>query len=160
MLDTFRPKRLSGLAQALHVDPFEVVRLSVAAGVSLEDHAFSGDDLTTLETFAGIEHWFTVGPFVADASPVRSYARSGVKALLDGGFVGSNTTRLDNLWRGVPAELRPQLEQAIGSMLQAGELTSVASPKGTQVAAVESARDALAAFASDGTLPASLTGVL
>lgn len=160
MLDSFRPKRLSGLAQALHIDPFEVVRLSVAAGVSLDDHAFSAEDLTALEAFAGVQTWFARGPSITDESAARGYVRSGIKALLDGGFVGSSTTRLDNLWRGVPAELRPQLEQAIGALLQGGDLASVASPKGTQVSVTESSSKAMSAFANDGTLPASLNGVL
>lgn len=136
MLDGLRPLGLSAAARALGVDPFEVVRLMVAAGADMEHLQLSPATLESVRSRSGIESWWVDKALPDDADPRRAAVRGAFAELVARGFVGGTTTRMDNLWRGLGLAQQVAIEQAVYVLVEDGAVVTEASPKGVQIAAV------------------------
>lgn len=149
MLDELKPHDLHASAQALGVHPFEVVRLLVLSGSSVDRLGATSDTLDKLRDFGQLETWWTDrSELPNDDNSRRRVVRGVVDAMLQRELVGEHTTRLDNLWRGLPSEDREVAEHAVMVMHELGHLTSQAATSGTRVSihpdAVASAKDLVA----------------
>ena len=133
MLDDLRPLGLSEAARHLGVDPFEVVRLTVAFGPHGGPLSLKLDQIDTLRVRAGIEDWWTDATLPDDANRLRAAIRGALHQLLSRRLVGELTTRLDNLWRGLAVDQQVAVEQAVMVLLDEEKLLTAASPKGVQV---------------------------
>lgn len=136
MLDALRPMGLSAAARALGVDPFEVVRLMVASGADMEHLQLSAAGIDAVRDMAGIESWWTEARLPDDPDPRRAAVRGAFAQLVTRGYVGSSTTRMDNLWRGLGLAQQVAIEQAVYVLVEDGAVATAASPKGVQIAAV------------------------
>lgn len=166
MLAELRPMSLSDAARHLGVDPFEVVRLLVAAGGEAgAGHGWptslhlSHEQAEALRASAGIEHWWQDAPPPADDNPLRSAVLGAVQQLVSRGLVGERTTRLDNLWRGLGYEQQVAIEQAVMVLLEEAKLVTAASPRGVQVSIAPGAEKELEQLASGEAEHAGLAAV-
>ncbi|MBW2258550.1 MAG: hypothetical protein JRI25_28720 [Deltaproteobacteria bacterium] len=133
MLDELRPVGLSDAARELGVDPFEVVRLMITAGMDTKTLTLRSEDVEAIRTNAGIEFWWADAMLPEDDNHLRAAVRGALGELLARGLVGTVTTRLDNLWRGLEIMQQVAIEQAVMVLLEEDKLLTMASPRGVQV---------------------------
>jgi hypothetical protein len=139
MLDELRPKGLKEAALSLGVEPFEVVRLLIAAD-AVPPGAMRLDDelLGTLREVGGIEAswWAGDDELPEDDDPRRARVRAALGALLAREIIGDATTRLDNVWRGLSPDDQLVLQAAFTALAEDGLLALLATPVGLKVAVV------------------------
>lgn len=151
MLEELRPLGVSDAAKRLGIDVFEVVRLLVASGTTPEHLQLSPDHVERLRVFGGIEApWWGEAELPEDEHPLRQRVRAAVQLLIDRGFVGDTTTRMDNVWRGLPDDDQAFLQTALTVIGEEGLLAVVATPVGVQVAIAPDRLDTARAIA-DGS---------
>lgn len=156
MLDELRPMGLYQAALTLEVEPFEVVRLLTLANAIPEDNLLISDaTLDLLREVGGLEQWWSEGSDDGDA-----LVRAALGTLLERGHVGERTTRLDNLWRGLPGETQSALQHAVTQLVQAGLLRTVMHVQGVHVAVAPDAVERLKAVAEGRASLSSLSPVL
>lgn len=149
MTAELRPKPLSQASQQLDIDPFELVRLMVAAGQRPQLLELTGIDLVRIAEFAGIERWWDDDPALPDDDNAnRSRVRSAIDALLSRRFVGTRATRRDNLWRGRGADHRRVITEAVDILVDEGLLLVGPHVRGTRISVAEDAVGRLERFAS------------
>jgi hypothetical protein len=160
MLDDLRPQSLPEAALGLGIDPFELVRLAVGAGVSLERLGFAPEDSAKIAAFAGIDSaWWEGASLPADDRPRRARVRALLARMVERKLVGDSSTRLDNLWRGLDPNDRALVEQAVRGMLQEGVLRTFIAPRGHQVSIAPQALGAVQQFVGNGAGFATLQGL-
>lgn len=147
MLDELQSLGLVGAARALGVDPFEVMRLRVAAGhASDAELRFTQEEIDTLRTLGGIEgSWWESVELPEDANPLRQRVRAAVDQLIKRGRIGETRTRMDNVWRGLPYADQEFLQQALSTLADEGVLQLASAPTGLEISV---ATDALPRAAS------------
>lgn len=136
MLSEFHPLGVTDAARRLGLDPFEVVRLLVASGKASDDGApvYSAELVEELRVFGRIDPpWWGGVDLPDDANPLRQRVRAALQLLLEKGVVGDATTRMDNVWRGLPFEDQGLLQQAVMVLAEEGALRVVGSPVGLLV---------------------------
>lgn len=165
MLDELEPVGLVEAARRLGSDPFEVVRLLVAAA-AVPDGALSIDPeiVDKLRGIGRIEPtWWGEVTLPKDASPGRARVRAAVQLLLDKGRVGEDRTRMDNVWRGLDARDRRLLERAFTVFSEEGMVRISPSSIGPLVSiepvAIEAAKKFAAGKLESPGLRALLTEV-
>jgi hypothetical protein len=161
VLNGMMPLGLTELSRRLGVDPFEAVRLLVATGYDLRGPlAFSASLVGQLRERGGVhESWWREVNLPTDASPARARVRAALQLLLDKGFVGERTTRMDNVWRGLPYEDQGLLQRALTALTREGLLVCVGTPTGLQVAVDASKRAAVDALAKGTGASAGLNAL-
>jgi len=160
-MDELMPNDLHATARELQVHPFEVVRLQVLSGAPLDQLAFDDPSIGRLREFGRLETWWEDG---ADALPEddnasRRVVRGMLDAMVQREHVGEKTTRLDNLWRGLPADHVEVAEQAVMVMHELGMLASVATPAGMQVAVHPDALENVKDVVARGNAPDALAAI-
>lgn len=159
MIDEFRPKKLSDAARDLGIDPFELVRLSVAFDTLPENLRFGTDLLELIGQQAGVEVWWAEERLPADDNPARAAVRGALGALLRRGYVGAKTTRLDNLSRGLDPVQADAIAEAVAVLSEGGQVLVVAAAKGTQVSAAPGQEAALSRIADGSGIPDALAAI-
>jgi len=152
VLSSLIPIGLNELSRRIGVDPFETVRLLVAVGHDLSGPMrFAPELVEVLRERGGVDPswWRDAGA----ASP-RERVQAAVKGMLERGIVGDTTTRMDNVWRGLPFEDQGLLQQAISVLAEDGVLRCVGTATGLQVSvAAEQKATAEAIAAGSATTP-------
>ena len=134
MLDELRPLGLADAARDLGVDPFEVVRLLVIAEAVPDRMALTADHIEKARETGGIEEWYGDGDGLPeDDNAKRRVIRGALGKMVDGGYVGETTTRMDNVWRGIDADGQLVLQQMVSQLVSEGHLLTAASQKGVQI---------------------------
>lgn len=150
MLDELRPLGLGAAARSLGVDLFEVVRLLVASDSPLDTLRLTPEQVEQLRAFGGIEPpWWPDVELPEDEHPLRQRVRAAVQQLIDRGHVGARSTRMDNVWRGLPVDDQAFLQTALTVLGEEGVLAISATPTGVQLAVAEDRLD-LARAIADG----------
>lgn len=135
MLEELRPLGISDVAKRLGIDVFEVVRLLVASGNMPTHLQVPSEHVERLRSFGGIDApWWIDVELPEDEHPLRQRVRAAIQLLLDRGHVGDRTTRMDNVWRGLPDDDQAFLQTALTVLGEEGLLTVLATPVGVQVA--------------------------
>jgi hypothetical protein len=158
MLEELQPLNLHDVAGKLGVHPFEVVRLLVMRGVMGDDFCLSSSTVDGLRSFAQIEDWWTEGTLPEDENVRRAVVRGVLDAMLQRNLI-SETTRLDNLWRGLPADSGEVAEQAVGIMLELGLLVALGATSGTRVSIHPDAVETIKSVVSRGLAPPEVAQV-
>lgn len=165
MLDELKPVTLVEAARRIGTDPFEVVRLLVAAGAFPEGTLLiDGEIVEKLRGIGRIEPpWWAGVTLPKDANPARARVRAAIQLLLDKGRVGEDRTRMDNVWRGLePAECR-LVERAMIALASDGLVRITPSAIGPllsiEPSAVDAAKKLTAGKFEPPGLRALLTGV-
>ena len=160
MLEDLKPHDLHATARALQVHPFEVLRLQVMAGAPLQRLAYNDDMLDQLRSFGNMETWWDgADSLPTDENPRRGVVRGMLDAMVQREYIGGQTTRLDNLWRGLPAEHTETAEQAVMVLHELGMVTSIATPAGMQVAIHPDALSNVKDVVARGNAPDALAAV-
>jgi len=161
MLSEFQPLGVTDAARRLGLDPFEVVRLLVAAKKGLDGPMlFSAELVEELRELGRIDPpWWDGVELPEDANPLRQRVRAALQLMLDKGIVGDTTTRMDNIWRGLPFEDQGLLQQAVMVLAEEQALRVVGSPIGLLVAIETSAKKTVSGIAGGTTESAGLTAL-
>lgn len=161
-LASLMPIGLNEVSRRLGVDPFETVRLLVATGHDLSGPmAFSEAIVETLQEQGGVHaSWWD--PAALPTGDGRSVAlvHQALKALLDKGYIGDKTTRMDNVWRGLSFEDQSLLQQALTVLTEEGLVRCVGTPVGLQVAVDAFKEAAVKGIASGKKQSAGLDALL
>lgn len=136
MLDSLKPLSLGEAARLIGVDPFEVVRMLVQRK-DTETLRIPRSKIDELKAFAGVELWWTADALErTDEIRNRGRALTALTMLLDRGHVGPDaTTRVDNLWRGLPLDAQGVLDLVVEGLAEEGLLLLIRTPRGLEVAA-------------------------
>jgi hypothetical protein len=134
MWNESQPLTVSELARRLDVEPFEVVRLLVAAGKPRDTLLFADDATAALAAYAGIERWWEALPEPVDgADPRKTLLQHCLRRLLAGKYIGDRRTRQDNLWRDLPRDLREFMKDAVEVLIEENVLHLRAEATGLQI---------------------------
>ncbi len=159
-IKSFQKLSLSQVAAQLSIHPFDLIRVLVAKQALPPDFRFSPHDIVTLRSLTGIEIWWTPDTQrPQDDIPERSLLRCLCSQLVARGVIGSNTTRLDNLLRGLDIGEQATLRALIRALMATGLLTSKNTPSGLRVSVVEGREYALTHIAEGGSVPTEAAAV-
>jgi len=157
MIDEFRSVTLSQAAHQLGVDPFEVVRLAQAIATVPDDLRFSAALIAQLRADGGITTPWNERSLPEDTNPIRAAVRGALTLLAEGGFVGANTTRLDNLSRGLTNDQQDAVTEACVVLAEEEALAITATAAGQQVSIVVGQEGIVARIADGSSSPESLS---
>jgi hypothetical protein len=130
------------------------------AGSPLSDLTHTDSDLARLREFGEIETWWDGDAGLPDdASPSRRVVRGMLDAMLQRDRVGDKTTRVDNLWRGLPAEHTETAQQAVMVLNELGFLALVATPGGMRASVHPDALDTIKDVVARGNAPDALAAL-
>ena len=159
MISELRPHGLKEAAFRLGLDPFELVRLLVQGPGVPDGLLLSEQVVQTIKSTAGLRWLWNGITLPEDEHAGRARVRAALRILVDEGFVGESTTRVDNLWRGLNAADALLVRSAVAVLIQEGMLQTFASPLGMQVSAVSERVQELDKIAAGGTAPAALASI-
>ena len=147
-LNALTPIGLNEVSRRLGVDPFETVRLLIATEQDLSGPMlFAPEVVEMLRDQGGVEDsWW---PDAQQAEP-QALVEAAVKQLLDRGLVGDKTTRMDNVWRGLPIDDQALLQQALTVLAEEQVVRCVGTPIGLHVA-VDASQKAVAEAIASGS---------
>lgn len=129
---------LTEAALRLGIHPFDLARVLVSLGAFPDDLRLSAEELARVEQLGGLETWWSPGSSTwslmrADPVPLRGMARALAVQLVEHDVFGEASTRLDNLFRGLPPEAQGQARVVLQCMVQAGLLVTLSTPSGLNV---------------------------
>jgi hypothetical protein len=141
-------------ARLLELAPLEVIRILAVSGQMPRNLRLDGDDLARVRRVGGIETWWKEPPSV-DTGPEGTLAlhRAVIAQLLARDVVEPRTTRADNLFRGLPAEVQVALRRWINALIREQVLLSSMAPHGLVIGANAARLGDLRAFALSGAGP-------
>src|SRR5687767_14283894 len=120
MLEELMPVGLADAARKLGTEPFEVVRLLVAANAVPQGPLQLGPDaVDRLREIGRIEAgWWEGVTLPKDANPRRARVRAAIQLLIDKERFGDATTRMDNVWRGLRVDEQQLLQGALMALAE------------------------------------------
>jgi len=156
-LDLFEKLRVSQIAGALDLHPFEVARLLGQADSLGRTLAFETEDIERIRKLAGVETWWGSGKDnVEDEVPGRSLVRTAAQMLIDRDVVGENTTRADNLFRGLEPADQFVVRKAVNQLIREEILRSIPTSQGLHLRVDKDKVKTLKKIADGTGIPASL----
>lgn len=159
MIEEFRSAKLVDAAKSLGVNPFELVRLSVALGEPTSDLRFSSDSLATIQDKAGIRRFWADRALPSTGNPIEASVRGACGLLLDLGFVGNTGTRLDNLSRGLTDVQAEVIDEATALLAEEGAVLLMSSSAGLQVSVAPGFEGQIRAIADGSNTPATIASL-
>jgi hypothetical protein len=135
VLGALIPVGLNEMSRRLGVDPFETVRLLVATDYDMTGPLrFAPEVVEMLRDKGGVHAtWWDGSSGPADDNPSRQRVRAALQLMLDKGYVGDKTTRMDNVWRGLPYADQGLIQQALTVLTEEGLVRCIGTPMGLQV---------------------------
>jgi hypothetical protein len=156
-LDLFEKIRVSQIASSLDLHPFEVARLMGQAGGLPFTLAFDQNDIDRVRELAGVETWWGGNaPTVEDDIPGRGLVRTAAQMLLDREVVGGNTTRADNLFRGLDPADQFVVRRAVNHLIREEVLKSIPTSQGLHLQVDADKVKVLQGIADGSKIPSSL----
>ena len=156
-LDLFEKLRVSQIAGALDLHPFEVARLLGQAGEMPRTRQFEEADIDRVRELAGVETWWSNGSAtVDDEIPGRALVRSAAQMLLDRDVVDDKTTRADNLFRGLEAADQFVVRRAVNHLIREEVLRSIPTSQGLHLRVDKDKVKVLKQIADGSGIPDSL----
>ncbi len=162
MWDDLRPITLTQAAKQLGVDPFEVMRLLVAAdAVPVGAPVLSAEAVEQLRAVGQLQpSWWPGAQLPDDPHPRRARVRAALSLLLERGYVGDVVTRLDNVTRGLRAEEQRLILAALRALAEVGLVRIEVRPIGVMVAVEADHADRVRSVAAGNEMPAVLHRLL
>ncbi len=151
------PRSLPDVSRELGIAPLEVVRLCGLVDVTPPSGwALDPRVPERLAQIGGIElrwdHASGLGPL--------DRIRAVLGRLAERNLRGDRFTRIDNTWRGLPADEQLWIERALTVLADSGHLHVEWRPEGRVVALAASPSQPLQAFLDGGDAPPELAGAL
>ena len=148
---------LTDVARELAIHPFDLIRILVSEKRLPETLRFETSDVEEIRKLGGIETWWDEDVGRSDDEvPERGLLRDLCAQLVERGTVGHNSTRLDNVLRGLETEEQILVRVLIQGMVTMGILESRNTPRGLHVSVVEGREYAVADIAEGGDVPSEL----
>ena len=156
-LDLFEKIRVSQIAASLDLHPFEVARLLGQAGGLPYTLAFDQNDIDRVCELAGVETWWGANaPKIEDDVSGRQLVRTAAQMLLDRDVVGGNTTRADNLFRGLEPADQFVVRRAVNHLIREEVLKSIPTSQGLHLQVDADQVKVLQGIADGSKIPSSL----
>jgi hypothetical protein len=156
-LDLFEKIRVSQIASSLDLHPFEVARLLGQVGGLPRTLAFDENDIDRVRELAGVETWWgSNAPKIEDDVPGRALVRTAAQMLLDRGVVGEQTTRADNLFRGLEPADQFVVRRAVNHLIREEVIKSIPTSQGLHLQVDEGQVSVLRGIADGSKIPSSL----
>ena len=156
-LDLFEKIRVSQIASSLDLHPFEVARLLGQAGGLPYTLAFDQNDIDKVCELAGVETWWgSSAPKIEDDVPGRKLVRTAAQMLIDREVVGGNTTRADNLFRGLEPADQFVVRRAVNHLIREEVLKSIPTSQGLHLQVDADKVTVLQGIADGSKIPSSL----
>ncbi len=156
-LDLFEKLRVSQIAGSLDLHPFEVARLLGQADGLGRTLAFETEDIERIRKLAGVETWWGSGKGnVDDDVSGRSLVRTAAQMLIDRNVVGENTTRADNLFRGLEPADQFVVRRAVNQLIREEILRSIPTSQGLHLRVDKDKVKTLKKIADGSGIPDSL----
>lgn len=156
-LDLFEKLHVSQIADSLDLHPFEVARLLGQADGLGRTLSFDKTDIERVRKLAGVETWWGSGKDnVVDEDPARSLVRTAAQMLIDRNVVGENTTRADNLFRGLESADQFVVRRAVNMLIRDGILRSIPTAQGLHLRVDKEKVKLLKKIADGSSIPNSL----
>ncbi|MFT4979357.1 MAG: hypothetical protein ACI8S6_005267 [Myxococcota bacterium] len=161
-LESFRKLSLADVARELGLRPFDIARIlgQHEPGMPAELQ-FDADIVARIREFAGVEIWWRPdAPLDADdANRSRAMVRTLAAKLLAHQERGPDSTRADNLFRGLEGADQLLIRRAVNQMIREGLLQSVSTVSGLHVVVDEVQVDTLQAIASGAQIPDNIAAL-
>ncbi len=156
-LDLFEKIRVSQIASSLDLHPFEVARLLGQVGGLPRTLAFDEADIDRVRELAGVETWWgSNAPKIEDDVPGRALVRTAAQMLLDRDVVGEQTTRADNLFRGLEPADQFVVRRAVNHLIREEVIKSIPTSQGLHLQVDEGQVSVLRGIADGSKIPSSL----
>ena len=156
-LDLFEKIRVSQIASSLDLHPFEVARLLGQVGGLPRTLAFEEADIDRVRELAGVETWWgSNAPKIEDDVPGRALVRTAAQMLLDREVVGEQTTRADNLFRGLEPADQFVVRRAVNHLIREEVIKSIPTSQGLHLQVDEEQVGVLRGIADGSKIPSSL----
>ena len=156
-LDLFEKIRVSQIASSLDLHPFEVARLLGQVGGLPRTLAFEEADIDRVRELAGVETWWgSNAPKIEDDVPGRALVRIAAQMLLDREVVGEQTTRADNLFRGLEPADQFVVRRAVNHLIREEVIKSIPTSQGLHLQVDEDQVGVLRGIADGSKIPSSL----
>ena len=156
-LDLFEKIRVSQIASSLDLHPFEVARLLGQVGGLPRTLAFEEADIDRVRELAGVETWWgSNAPKIEDDVPGRALVRTAAQMLLDREVVGDQTTRADNLFRGLEPADQFVVRRAVNHLIREEVIKSIPTSQGLHLQVDEDQVGVLRGIADGSKIPSSL----
>lgn len=156
-LDLFEKIRVSQIASSLDLHPFEVARLLGQVGGLPRTLAFDEADIDRVRELAGVETWWgSNAPKIEDDVPGRALVRTAAQMLLDREVVGEQTTRADNLFRGLEPADQFVVRRAVNHLIREEVIKSIPTSQGLHLQVDEDQVGVLRGIADGSKIPSSL----
>lgn len=156
-LDLFEKIRVSQIASSLDLHPFEVARLLGQVGGLPRTLAFEEADIDRVRELAGVETWWgSNAPKIEDDVPGRALVRTAAQMLLDRDVVGEQTTRADNLFRGLEPADQFVVRRAVNHLIREEVIRSIPTSQGLHLQVDEGQVSVLRGIADGSKIPSSL----
>lgn len=156
-LDLFEKIRVSQIASSLDLHPFEVARLLGQVGGLPRTLAFDQEDIDRVRELAGVETWWgSNAPKIEDDVSGRALVRTAAQMLLDRDVVGEQTTRADNLFRGLEPADQFVVRRAVNHLIREEVIRSIPTSQGLHLQVDEGQVSVLRGIADGSKIPSSL----
>ena len=156
-LDLFEKIRISQMASSLDLHPFEVARLLGQVGGLPRTLAFEQSDIDRVCELAGVETWWgSSAPNIQDDIPGRALVRTAAQMLIDRNVVGDNTTRADNLFRGLEPADQFVVRRAVNHLIREEVLRSIPTSQGLHLQVDEGSVSKLQGIADGSNIGSGL----
>ncbi len=156
-VENFQKLGVKDVAARLGIHPFNVVRILTAKNQLDPRLRFEEDDVDKVRGFGGIEYWWTGDCTLEDdAIPARAVLRSLARELVKRGVQGDQTTRADNVYRGLNPDDERHARRALNVLIQEQYVCTVPTPLGIHVSVVPDQVAALERLASGSEVPPAL----
>lgn len=159
-IEKFQRLGIKDLAARLGLHPFDVVRILVAKGMLPPNLTFDEADVERIRQSGGIEHWWRGDHQVEeDSIRARGVLRSIARELIQRRIHDENTTRVDNLYRGLSPEDEHIARRAVNLLIQERFLRTVSTPLGNHVTIQHEQVQAMQRLAAGTDVPAGLASL-
>ena len=159
-IDKFQKLRIVDIARWLGIHPFDVVRILTVNDAFKLSLRFEKHDLEKVRVLGNIDTWWEKEHHIEeDTIRARGVLRSIVREMVRRRLVGENTTRADNIYRGLGAEDEAIARRALNLMIQEHLIRSVSTPMGNHISIVPEQFKVMEDLANGRVMPAGLAAL-
>jgi len=156
-VDQFKKLGVKDLSARLGIHPFNAIRILTAKNQLSDNLLFEEDDIEKVRRFGGIEYWWTGAcTLEEDGIQGRAVLRSIARELVKRGVVDEQTTRADNVYRGLEPDEERLARRALNVLIQEQYLRTMPTPLGIHVSIVPDRLQALERLAAGKEIPPAL----
>ena len=156
-MELFRKLTLSEVARELQLKPFDIARILGQSGGLPDVLQFSDELVAEIRKKAGVEIWWEDDTLpLEDDNRSRGLVRALAFKLLKHEEEGGESTRADNLFRGLVNADQLLIRRAVNQLIREGLLLSVPTASGLHVKIDTVQRDTLQGIAQGSDIPDSI----